>query len=120
MVQSGILKAKLYIEAMSEKIQALREKLNLRQVPDKRDWVLRKWEVYLGQFYLGSILKRKAGNNTPLKTHQSPKKIFQCQILLFLGENQGLTWEGSYPETLSEAKSYFAKKFYKLSKLMYS
>lgn len=75
-------------------------------------WALKQWEVYTGDFYLGSIIKREYGPGTPLRLKkQKTKEIgFQIQPALFSAPNIGVKIKRlNKVPTLLDAKNEFKR-----------
>jgi hypothetical protein len=91
------------------------DKLNieLELVPDKRDWVIKKWNVYSNNFYLGSIIKREIGKGTPIRTKKSRTIAYQCSVKLFSSEDLGFPHKYRIDklEDLKTAKNMFKEMY---------
>lgn len=87
--------------------------IELKLIPDKRDWVIKKWNVYCNQYYLGSIIKREIGKGTTIRTKKPTTIAYQCSVKLFWSESSG--YPHKYPinkiEDLKTAKKMFKKMY---------
>lgn len=78
-----------------------------RRIKLKYPWSLKEWDVYSGKYWLGRIVKRRAGPSTDIRL-KKPCNIFQLSININTSEMGGVSYsKGLYPYTLLDAKRQF-------------
>lgn len=88
-----------------------KENLILTQVPDIRDWVIKRWELRCEGILLGHIIKRHAGRGTPLVDGKKKHIIYQTHANLLSGVGLLMPKAAAHKEDLKSAKKFIISKW---------
>jgi hypothetical protein len=93
--------------------------IRLEQMTNAAPWVIKEWNVYSGEYFLGSIYKREIGRGTPIHTGKKKAIAYQCNIKLFASPSLGMPGDSIPIQEITDlkiAKTQFRKAYYRFIK----